>query len=66
MNEQILYTLIAVLVCTFGLGIITATPKLKQIYSDLLSLQRKFAELSLKYDSKKKELKTLRKARKKR
>lgn len=66
MNNQLLYTLLTVLVCMFGLGLLSATPTLKRYYSDLLALQRKFAELKRKYTLKKQEIKTMRKAQKKR
>ena len=65
MNQQLLYALLTVLLCMFGLGLLAATPKLKQLYSDLLILQRKFTELKRKYSLQKQEVKTLRKARKK-
>jgi hypothetical protein len=50
----------------FGLGLLSATPTLKRYYSDLLALQRKFAELKRKYTLQKQEIKTMRKAQKKR
>ena len=66
MNQQLLYTLLTLLVLFFGFGLLAATPTLKQYYSDLLTLQRKFAELKRKYTLQKQELKTMRKAQKKR
>ena len=50
----------------FGLGLLSATPTLKRYYAELLSLQRKFAELKRKYTLQKQELKAMRKAHKKR
>lgn len=65
MNQQLLYTLLTLLVLFFGFGLLAATPTLKRYYSDLLTLQRKFAELKRKYSLQKQEVKTLRKGRKK-
>lgn len=65
MNQQLLYTLLTLLVLFFGFGLLAATPTLKRYYSDLLSLQRKFSELKRKHAIQKQKLKTLRKAQKK-
>ena len=65
MNQQLLYTLVTLLVLFFGFGLLAATPTLKRYYSDLLLLQRKFSELKRKHAIQKQKLKTLRKARKK-
>ena len=66
MNQQLLYTLLTLLVLFFGFGLLSATPTLKRYYSDLLTLHRKFTELKRKYTLQKQELKTMRKAQKKR
>ena len=64
METSMYITLITALVTAFGLGVIIMTPKMKNIYGELLSQQREYKLLKLKHKLHKKKTKAAKKKRK--